>query len=67
MSGDENLIAVQLYLVALQVDIAVHLGEVEYACEMEGEVYVEVYPEHGLLKLHGIQRVVEFLIVFVFE
>ena len=51
--GDENLIAVELYLVALQFEIGVYSGEIQYSCEVERIVNVEVYPEQRFV-LHWI-------------
>ena len=39
------LVAVELDAVLLQVDVALYLGEVEHAREVEGVVYIEVNPE----------------------
>ena len=60
------LVAVELYLVALHFDVALYLGEVEHTGEVEGEVYVEVYPEEGLVA-HGVELAVEFLVILVLE
>ena len=43
--GHIHLVAVELDAVLLQVDVALYLGEVEYAREVEGVVYIEVNPE----------------------
>ena len=43
--GNEYLIAIQLNLVALQVDIILDSWKVENTCEVEWIVYVEVNPE----------------------
>jgi hypothetical protein len=64
--GNKHLVAVELDLVALQLDAVVHTGEVKYTCEMEGEVDVEVNPEQRFF-LHGIKRAVEILVVFIFQ
>ena len=64
--GDENLIAVELYLVALQFEIGVYSGEIQYSGEVERIVNVEVYPEQRFV-LHWIQSAVERLVVLVFQ
>jgi len=63
---DEDLVAIELDLVALQVEIAVDAREVEDTRQMEREVDVEVNPEQRLV-LHRIERTVEVLIVLVFQ
>ena len=64
--GHEHLVAVELYLVALQVDVAVHAWEVEYAGEMEREVNVQVNPKQRLI-LHWVELTIKLLVVFVFQ
>ena len=64
--GDEHLVAIELYLVALQFDIAVDSREIEDTGEVEREVHVQMDPEHRLL-LHGIERAVELLVVLILE
>ena len=39
------LVAVKLYLVLVQLDVALHFGEVEHASEVERIVHVQVNPE----------------------
>ena len=51
--GDEHLVAVQLNLVALQVDVRLDAGEVQNTCQVERIVDVQVNPEHGLVA-HGV-------------
>ena len=64
--GHEHLVAVELNLVALQLDVALYAWEVEYAGEVERIVDVEVNPEQRLV-LHGVERAVERLVVFVLQ
>ncbi len=64
--GDEHLVAVELYLVALQVDVRLYLGEIQDAREVERIVHVEVNPEERFV-LHGIESAVETLVVLVFQ
>ena len=64
--GNEHLVAVELYLVALHVDVVLDAWEVEDTCQIEWEVHVEVNPEEGLV-LHGVEGAVEALVVLVLE
>ena len=64
--GNEHLVAVELYLVALHVDVVLDAWEVEDTCQIEWEVHVEVNPEEGLV-LHGVEGAVEVLVVLVLE
>ena len=54
----EHLIAIELNLIALKVDIALYAWEVEDTCEVEWEIYIEVNPEQRLI-LHRIECTVE--------
>ena len=63
---DEDLIAVELYLVALQLNAVLDLGEVKNTCQVEGIVNVEVNPEQGLIA-HGEEVTVESLVIIVLE
>ena len=56
--GDEHLIAVELYLIALQVDMALHTREVKDTRQMEREIHIEVNPEERLV-LHRVEGAVE--------
>ena len=64
--GDIYLIAVELYFVWLQFDVRLYSWEVENAGEVERIVNVEVYPEQWLV-LHGVEVLVKFLIIFIFQ
>ena len=66
MVGDEHLVAVELYLVLVDGHALLDLGEVEHAGEVEGVVYVQMDPEHGLL-FEGVEGLVEVLVVFVLQ
>ena len=64
--GDEDLIAIELNFVALQVDTVMNAREIEDTCEVEGEINIEMNPEQRLV-LHGIKRVIELLIILIFK
>ena len=64
--GDENLIAIELYLVALEFDIGLDAWEVEDAREVERVVYIQVNPEQGFV-LHGVEGAIERLVVLVLQ
>ena len=65
--GDKHLVAVKLYLVALQLNIRFDSREIEDTCKVEWIVNVEVNPEQRLLHLHGIECAIEALVVLVFQ
>ena len=66
--GDVDLVAVELYLVALQVEVALDLREVEDAGQVEGVVHVEVDPEEWLVgERHGIEGAVELEVILILE
>ena len=65
--GNEHLIAIQLYLIALDVDIVLDTREVENTCEVERIVNIQVNPEQRLVHLHGVEGTVEALIVIFFQ
>ena len=60
----KDLIAVELDLVALQIHLVAHLGEVEYTCQGEGVVYIKVYPKEWLVS-SWVELAVELTIVLV--
>ena len=60
----KDLIAVELDLVALQIYLVAHLGEVEYACQGEGVVYIKMYPKEWLVS-SWVELTVELTIVLV--
>ena len=64
--GHEHLVAVELDLVLLQVDVRLNTREIEDAREVEGVVDVQVNPEQRLV-LHGIERAIELLVVLVLQ
>ena len=64
--GNEHLIAVELNFVSLDVQLVLYLGEVKYAGEVEGIVYIKVDPEEGLV-CHGVELTVEFLVVLILQ
>ena len=65
--GDKHLVAVKLYLIALQLDIRFDSREKEDTSKVERIVNVEVNPEQRLLHLHGIECAIEALVVLVFQ
>ena len=64
--GHEYLVAVQLNLVLLQLDIVLDFWEVEDTCEVEWVIYVQVNPEQRLVA-HGVECAVEALVVLVLQ
>ena len=64
--GNEYLIAIQLNLITLQVDIRLNTGEIEDTSEVEWIVYVQVNPEHRLIT-HRIEGAIETLIVLFLQ
>ena len=64
--GHEHLVAVELYLVAADLDVALYLWEVEHARQVEREIDVQMYPEQRLV-LHRVELGVELLVVLVLE
>ena len=64
--GDKHLVAIELNLVACELNVRLNAWEIEDAREVERIVYVKVNPEQGFV-LHGIERAVEALVVFVFQ
>ena len=64
--GDVDLVAVELYFVAVELNVALDFGEVEHAGKVEWVVHVEVDPEEGLVG-HGVEVAVEFLVVLFFQ
>ena len=64
---DEHLVGVQVDAVFLQVHLLLQLGEVQDACQVEGEVDVEVDVEQQVLEVHGVEVPVEFGVVLVLE
>ena len=64
--SDIHLIAIQLNLVALQFEVRLHFGEIEYSGEIERIVNIEVNPEQRLVG-HRVQCSVESLVVIVLK
>ncbi len=62
----KHLVAIELYLIALQLKIRLNAWEVEYTGEVERIIYVEVYPEQRFVG-HRIECAVEVLIVLILE
>ena len=65
--GDEDLISIELDLIALELHLILHLGEVKDTREVEGVVYIEVNPEEGLFEGLRVELVVEGDVVFILE
>ena len=64
--GNINLIAIELNLVLLKVEVALNLREVEHSGEVERIVYVKVNPEQRIVG-HRVELVVEVDVVLVLE
>ena len=64
--GHKHLVAIQLNLVALQVDVRLDAWEVEDTREVEGIIHIQVDPEHRLIA-HGVEGAVERLVVLVLQ
>ena len=64
--SDEHLVAIQLDLVALQVDVRLDAWEVEDTREVERIIHIQVDPEHRLIA-HGVEGAVERLVVLVLQ
>ena len=62
---DEDLVGIELDLIALQLHLILHLGEVEDPRKIERIVYIEVDPEKRLLKGLRIELVVEGNVVLI--
>ena len=64
--SDENLIAIQLDLIALQIDVRLDAWEVKDTREVERIIHIQVNPEHRLIA-HGVEGTVERLVVLVLQ
>ena len=64
--GDEHLVAEELNLVLLKVDVRLNAREIEDTREVEGVVDVQVNPEQRLV-LHGVEGAIEGLVVLVLQ
>ena len=64
--GDEYLIAIELNLIAMDVNILLDAREIEHAREVERIVNVEMNPEKRII-CHGVELVVELLVVFILQ
>ena len=64
--SDKDLVAIQLNLVALHIDVVLDAWEVEDTRQVEWEVNVEVNPEQWLV-LHRIEGAIETLVVLVLQ
>ena len=60
------MVAEQLNLVALQLDVRLDAWEIENTREVEGIVNIQVNPEQRLV-LHGVEGTVEALVVLVLQ
>ena len=59
----EHLVAIQLYLVPPYVQIVLYLREIQYSCQVERVIHIQMYVEQRLVKLHRVQLMVELLVV----
>jgi hypothetical protein len=66
MVGYENLIAIELNLIAVNFNVVLDLWEIEQPCEVEGVINIEVDPEKRIV-VHGIEVGVEFLVLIIVE
>ena len=64
--GDEHLVAIELYLITLKLDVRLDPREIKDTCEVERIVDVQVNPEQRFV-LHGIKRAIELLVVLVLQ
>ena len=64
--GNEDLIAIELYLVALQINVVLDAWEIENTREIERIVHIQMYPEERFI-LHGIKLLIELLVIFVLQ
>ena len=60
----EHLIAIQLNLIALQVNVLLNLGEVKHTRKIERIIHIKVNPEKGFIR-HGIKVGIELLVIFI--
>ena len=65
--GNEHLVAIELNLVAVHIEIVLDFREVEDTRQVEGVVHIQVDMEEGLVHLHGVEFVVELVVVLVGE
>ena len=65
--GHKDLIAIELYLVALYVQVRFDAREIQYSGQVEGIVHIEVNMEQRFIHLHGVQLVVERLVVLILQ
>jgi hypothetical protein len=63
---NEYLIAVELYLVLLQVEIGLDFREVQDTSKVERIIHVEMYPEQRFIG-HRIEVTIELLVILVFQ
>ena len=64
--SNEYLVAEQLYLVTLQIEITLDTWEIKDTGEVERIIHIQVNPEHRVV-LHGVEGVVELLIVLILQ
>ena len=63
--GDVNLVAIELNLVAVNVEVVLDLREIEDTGEVERIVHVEMDVEKRLVHLERIEFVVELIVVLI--
>ena len=64
--GYEYLVAIELDLVALQIDVRLDAREVEDTRQVEWVIHIQVNPEHRFVA-HGVEGTVERLVVLVLQ
>ena len=65
--GHKHLVAIELNLVAVYVQVGLYLREIEDTGQVERVIDIQVNMEQRLVHLHRIELVVEMLIVLVLE
>ncbi len=64
--GHEHLVAVEVNLVLLNVQITLHFREIKDTREVKRIIYVQVNPEQWFIA-HGVEFLVELLVVLIFQ
>ena len=65
--GNKDLIAVQLNLVAVHIEVVLDLREIEYTRQVEGIIDIQVDVEQRLIELHRVEFAVEGFVVFLLQ
>ena len=64
--GHEHLVAIELNLIALQVDVLLDTWEIEDTCKVERIVHIQVDLEQRFV-LHGVEGAIERLVVLILQ